>query len=61
MNDNTEERLKRIEAFMDSQKEQQIRADERARMRARLWEFLKVWGPPIVVVLGSELLKKALS
>lgn len=56
MNDN--ERLEKLERFMDEIREQQIRADERSKMLKRLWEFVKVWGPPIVVVLGAKLIER---
>lgn len=60
MNDSTElENLKRqVKELMDTQREKEIRADERLKIRGQIIAFLKLWVPPLVVVLGTEIIKK---
>ncbi len=60
MNDSTElENLKRqVKELMDTQREKEIRADERSKIRGQIIAFLKLWVPPLVVVLGTEIIKK---
>lgn len=53
MNDSTE-----LNELMDAQREKEIRADERSKIRGQIIAFLKVWVPPLVVVLGTKLIEK---
>ena len=60
MNDSTElENLKKqVNELMDAQREKEIRADERSKIRGQIIAFLKVRVPPLVVVLGTKLIEK---
>ena len=53
MNDSTE-----LNELMDAQRGKEIRADERSKIRGQIIAFLKVWVPPLVVVLGTKLIEK---